>query len=107
MTKKRTRKPNLSEEALMRARAELRGEAEAVDSNGTASAVVPASTTGVSKVKNAARSVAPQSRRAPTMEELQREYTYVIRDLRNLLILSAAILVAIVVIAIALPPVTG
>ncbi|MBX3063870.1 MAG: hypothetical protein U0528_09440 [Anaerolineae bacterium] len=109
MTKKRTRKPNLSEEALMRARAELRGEAEAVsaaESNGTASAVA-STATGATKARPAARPLATQSRRAPTTEELQREYTYVIRDLRNLLILSAAILVAILVIAIVLPPVTG
>ena len=108
MAKKKSKRPNLSQETLERARAELRGErpepvAEAAPSNVSA-VVAPA------KPKTATKRAANPSlatRRIPSVSELIAEYSYVIRDLRNLAILAAILMIAIVVAAIVLPRPTG
>jgi hypothetical protein len=106
MAKKKTKRPNLSQETLERARAELRGDrsepvavAEKVSANGG-----PA--VAAAKPK---RATAPNlaTRRIPSIEELIKEYSYVLKDLRNLAILAIVLLLAIVVAAVVLPRPTG
>jgi hypothetical protein len=109
MAKKKSKRPNLSQETLERARAELRGErpepvaaAESAPSNG--------STVVAAKPKVASKRAANPSlatRRIPSVGELIAEYSYVLRDLRNLAILAAILFLAIIVAAIALPRPTG
>lgn len=104
MAKKKSKRPNLSQETLERARAEMRGDrpepvAEKVSTNG-------GPTVAAAKPK---RTAAPNlaTRRIPSIEELIREYSYVLKDLRNLAILAIVLLFVIVVAAVALPRPTG
>jgi hypothetical protein len=104
MAKKKSKRPNLPQETLERARAELHGEAEAsvtvAESSGSdgATAVVAA------KPKVARRTgTGLATRRIPSIAELIEEYRYVLRDLRNLVILATLLFVVIVVAALLLP----
>jgi hypothetical protein len=106
MAKKKTKRPNLSQETLERARAELRGDraepvavAEKVSANGG----LPVA------AARPKRATAPNlaTRRVPSIEELIKEYNYVLKDLRNLAILAIVLLLAIVIAAAALPRPTG
>ncbi len=103
MAKKKNKRPNLSQETLERARAEMRGErpepAMAVEGQGNNKAFTP------SKVKRTSQPLA--TRKIPTTDELLANYTYVLRDLRNLAILAFILLAVIVVAAVALPKPTG
>ena len=109
MAKKKSKRPNLSQETLERARAELRGErpepvAEGAPANGSTAVAAPA------KPKTTTKRAANPSlatRRVPSISELIEEYGYVLKDLRNLAILAAILLIAIVVAAVALPRPTG
>jgi hypothetical protein len=109
MAKKKSKRPNLSQETLERARAELRGEraepAGAVESapsnGGTVVAARPRATTK----RTTGSSLA--TRRIPSTSELIQEYSYVLRDLRNLAILAALLMLAIVVAAVVMPRPTG
>ncbi len=92
------RKPNISRETLERARAELKGGAAPAES-----AVVPASS-AAAKPKAARPAVQTANRRVPTVEELKEEYKYVVKELRNLLILAGALFLFIIVTALILPP---
>ena len=99
MAKKKSKRPNLSQETLERARAEMRGEpvqvAEAVPVEmGQAPASKP-------KVKKTGIGLA--TRHIPTLDELLNEYAYVLVDLRNMLILAAVLFAVIIVAAIVLP----
>src|SRR5690242_17166084 len=106
---KKSKRPNLPQETLERARAELRGGAAPltidVEENG-----VEVSPVAKPKVKPAAPSAPPKAkrggittaRRIPTVEELLGEYRYVTRDLRQLGILAGSLLIAIVVISLIL-----
>ncbi len=106
MAKKKSKRPNLSQETLERARAELRGDyAEPVPAapsvgNGAAVAEVKAA-------KAPKRNPAFATRRIPSIDELVAEYGYVLRDLRNLAILAVALLAIIIVTAVVLPRPTG
>jgi hypothetical protein len=108
MAKKKSKRPNLSQETLERARAELRGErqepvavADSAPSNGGAVAAKPK----VAPKRTASPGLA--TRRIPTVSELVAEYSYVLHDLRNLAILAVTLMAIIIVAAIVLPRPTG
>jgi hypothetical protein len=104
MAKKKSKRPNLPQETLERARAELHGEAEApgtvVESSGS-----DGSTAVVAAKPKAAKRVGTglATRRIPSIAELIEEYSYVLRDLRNLAILATLLFVVIIVAALLLP----
>ncbi len=104
---KKSKRPNLPQETLERARAELRGEVFET-SNGEAVETTPVRPVAKSKVAAAPqlaakpRRASTVGRRVPTVEELLTDYRYVLRDLRNLAILAASLFVAIVVISFVL-----
>lgn len=93
MAKTRTRRPNLPEESLARARAELYGEA-------VAGAPVIA-TSGSESVAAAPRKRTLRTT-AMSIEDLKQDYTHVITDLRNMALLAVALVVAMVAISIVL-----
>ena len=98
MAKKKSKRPNLPQETLERARAEMRSDSAPV-SVATEAPVSAAAAAGLGatpkKVKRPGASSA--SRRIPTTQELIVEYQYVLHDLRNILILSAILLIAIII----------
>ncbi len=107
MAKKKSKRPNLPQETLERARAERRGEtlgsipapvAEKSGSNGTMAVAA--------KPKVAKRSPAT-TRRIPSIPELIEEYSYVLTDLRYLAILAALLFIAIIAAALILPRPVG
>lgn len=106
MAKKKTKRPNLSQETLERARAERLGErAEPVTgTDGASVSNVAASVAAKPKVK---RTPSLATRRVPTTEELLAEYAYVLTDLRNLAVLAGALFLIIIAAAIILPHIPG
>ena len=102
MAKKKSKRPNLPQETLERARAELRGEHVDVAPVET---VRPSGATVVAaRPKGAKRTGANlATRRIPSLEELRAEYAYVTADLRNLAVLAVILLVGIVAAAVVLP----
>jgi hypothetical protein len=104
--KKSSRRPNLSQETLERARAEIRGSS-------TVPGVIPTNpeleaspeAPAPKKVRRPQGTLA--TRRIPTIPELIEEYGYVLHDLRNILILSAILLVVVVAAALLLPRPVG
>src|SRR5262245_5957167 len=107
MAKKKTKRPNLSQSTLERARAERLGERPepVVGTDGENVSSVAAAATGVKPKAKRAPSLA--TRRIPTTEELLAEYAYVLKDLRNLAILAGVLFLVIIAAAIALPRITG
>jgi hypothetical protein len=106
MAKKKTKRPNLSQETLERARAERIGErVDNVEGTDGASLTNAAPSVAVKAKTKRAPSLA--SRRVPTTEELLTEYAYVLHDLRNLVVLAAVLFAIIIVAAIALPHIAG
>jgi hypothetical protein len=103
MAKKKTKRPNLSQATLERARAERLGERiETVDeTDGTPVSNVAAISAGAKPKAKRAPSLA--TRRIPTNDELLAEYAYVLTDLRNLAILAGVLFLVIIAAAIALP----
>ena len=105
MAKKKSKRPNLPQETLERARAELHGEAEAsvtvAESSGSDGAAVVAAAKPKAVAKRTGAGLA--TRRIPSVAELIEEYSYVLRDLRNLVILATLLFVAIFVAALLLP----
>jgi len=111
---KKSKRPNLPQETLERARAELRGDTYVGMEDSTEPA--PSAVTAAAKAKPSAASVqlnrvkraAAQSvRRIPTIEDLLTEYRYVLRDLRNLAVLAGILLVTIVVLSFVLGRIVG
>jgi hypothetical protein len=102
MAKKKSKRPNLSAETLERARAEMRGDRVAPVMAEPTGAVAAAP-----KAKVAPKRSGLATRRIPTLDELRSEYSYVMRDLRSLVILAGILLIAIVAAAILLPKPTG
>ncbi len=106
MAKKKSKRPNLPQETLERARAEMRGDriqtvdAEESDSTNGTMAVSGSKP----KVK---RTGVTTARRIPSTQELLAEYAYVLKDLRNLIILAGVLMAIIVVLALVLPRPTG
>jgi hypothetical protein len=85
---KKTRRPNLSQETLERARRELSMKAPAVETpDNTAQPAVPGA------VKRAVKRV------GATHEDLSVEYAYVITDLRNMGLLAGAMLIVLVILS--------
>ncbi len=109
MAKKKSKRPNLSQDTLERARAELRGERAEPQTAGAVQAVPSNGTSAVqAKPKQAKRpSASLATRRVPSLNELLSEYAYVLHDLRNLAILAIILMVIIIVAAVALPRPTG
>jgi hypothetical protein len=111
---KKSKRPNLPQETLERARAELRGDAYVAPDETDEAA--PMAITAAAKAKPSAASIqanrvkraAAQSvRRIPTVEDLLTEYHYVLRDLRNLAVLAGVLLVAIAVLSLVLGRISG
>jgi hypothetical protein len=102
VAKKKSTRPNLPQETLERARAELRGdvlpvnpaEVAPMDGNGAALAARP----------KMMRAAGIASRRIPTEEELNREYKFVFGDLRRMLILAGLCLLFVVVVSLVILP---
>jgi hypothetical protein len=111
VAKKKSKRPNLSQETLERARAEMRGErlaptiGEETASNGSTPVAPMMAGTAKQKQKRAGSPLA--TRHIPSSEELLKEYSYVLTDLRNLAILAGILLLVLVIAAVALPRVTG
>jgi hypothetical protein len=111
VAKKKSKRPNLSQETLERARAEMRGEravpttGQELTSNGSTPITPVAAGAAKQKPKRAGSPLA--TRHIPSTEELLKEYSYVLTDLRNLAILAGVLMVIIIVAAIALPRVIG
>lgn len=106
MAKKKSKRPNLSQETLERARAELRGDyaepVPAAPSIGNGATVAEVKTTKTPK-----RNPTLATRRIPSIDELVAEYGYVLHDLRNLAILAVTLLALIIVAAVVLPRPVG
>lgn len=101
MAKKKSKRPNISQETLERARAEMRGGSSM---QAVATATVASDTPDTPKPKVKPRTaVGLATRHIPSLEELLKEYSYVLKDLRNMLILAGLLFAAIIVAAIVLP----
>jgi hypothetical protein len=105
MAKKKSKRPNLPQETLERARAELHGDTQVpvtvAESSGSDGAAVAAAAKPKVAAKRPGTSLA--TRRIPSISELIQEYSYVLRDLRYLTILATLLFVAIIVAALVLP----
>jgi tripartite-type tricarboxylate transporter receptor subunit TctC len=105
MAKKRSKRPNLPQETLARARAELHGEAQepvtVTESSGSNGAAAAAAARPKAAAKRPGTGLA--TRRIPSISELIEEYSYVLRDLRNLAILAVILFVIIIASALVLP----
>lgn len=120
MTKKKNKRPNLSQETLERARAEMRGTAEPLAPTST-DAITARPTNGTPATSKAGVVTAPVApklktarsapglavRRIPSLEELLANYRYVLRDLRKLALIAVLLLLIIVAAAVFLPPLGG
>lgn len=119
MAKKKRRKPNLSNEALERARRELRGEpveAPLAESQQPAQQAAPSS--AAQQTAPQEQSVAPPapkpkaepvrrqpepvltSKRTMSRQELATEYGYVINDLTSMGVLAVILFIAMVVVSL-------
>jgi hypothetical protein len=101
MTKRKKRRPNLPQETLARARAELYGEDEAAKmaaEEAEAEAASPAKAKPETKTRKSykggrVKEVLPA---ATSIEELRDEYVYVLADLRSMGILAGVLFVGLV-----------
>lgn len=101
MAKKKSTRPNLPMETLERARAELRGEILPVNP----AEVAPMDGNGAAVARpRVVRPTGVASRRIPTEEELNREYKFVVGDLRRLLVLAGLCIVIVVVASLVILP---
>ena len=85
MSKRKSRRPNLPEETLARARAELYGPAGVAE---------PKKTTPATKATPSKR---VEQKTVVSVEDLKSEYIYVISDLRSMGILAGILFVALVI----------
>lgn len=107
--KKSTRRPNVSAETLARARAEMRNEApiaEPTAATGSANGIAASAGKTPIKPKVMPRGAGLATRRMPSQEELRAQYAHVLKDMRNLVILAAALFAFIIVAAALLPSIT-
>lgn len=110
MAKKKRRKPNLSNEALERARRELRGEGEAPESQQAEKpAPNPAIKTEVAPIAATPKPKAPPTprpepvqgtKRTMSRQELATEYGYVINDLSSMGVLALILFIAMIVVSL-------
>lgn len=96
---KKVKKPNISLQALERARQELYGEESTSDSGATMPTPENAKTTAQT-VKAATR--ASKSRHALTIEDLKAEYGHVINDLRSMALLAISLFIGMVIVSLVL-----
>ncbi|MCE7947343.1 MAG: hypothetical protein DYG88_07940 [Chloroflexi bacterium CFX4] len=103
MAKKKS-KPNISQEVLERARAEMRGDqsAGAPSKPAVGEGVAPAATPA--KAKATVRGGNLATRRLPTKDELDHEYRHITRDLRAMLTLAGGLFLFVIVMAILVVP---
>ncbi|GAB4545105.1 MAG: hypothetical protein OHK0023_02880 [Anaerolineae bacterium] len=105
MSKKKTgRRPNISQEVLERARAEMRGEiASSTSSSSEGSGAVTA------KPKTAPRMVmgAVGTRHIPTADELKQEYRHIVGDLRKVITLASVLFLFVILMAVFVMPALG
>lgn len=105
MSKRKTgRRPNISQEVLERARAEMRGEiASSTPSSGEAGGTV------ATKPKTTSRMVmgAVGTRHIPTAEELKQEYRHIVGDLRKVVTLAGVLLLFVILMAVLVMPALG
>lgn len=100
MSKKKGTRPNVPQETLARARAELHGEVGIVSSNKE-----KAPTATVAAARESAKPLV-QPRKAGktgahlTMEDLKEEYSYVTDDLRKMAILTLGLVAFIIIMAV-------
>lgn len=102
MAKKKSRKPNLSNEALERARRELRGEVSApptppIESGASGEQARP---TRPVKQEKRQQDVVYSVKKTMTREELANEYGYIIRDLTSMATLAVILFVAMVAVSL-------
>lgn len=102
MAKKKSTRPNLPLETLERARAELRGDVQPVNP----AEVAPTNGNGAALAARPKmmRPSGVASRRVPTEEELNREYKFVVGDLRRLLVLAGLCILFVVVVSLVVLP---
>jgi len=110
-----SRRYNVSQETLERARAEMRGEVATTDEavvstrKSTSRVQIYPSTPGTAPASAAVKSSAKRAplisglRKIPTIPELQEEYRYVNHELRNLAIIAVVLLAGVFVAALLLP----
>jgi hypothetical protein len=100
MAKKKTgKRPNVSSDALERARRELYGGtgAPAADS---ANVKAPTASPRVAKSNSKEAYVITSTKHTMTYEELASEYGYVLRDLRSMARLAGVLFVAMIVVSL-------
>ena len=90
--KKATSRPNLPQEALERARREASGQP----------VYQPAAPKAEAKPKKRATNVQAAPVAKVTVEDLAKEYAYVISDLRNMGILAAGLFAALILVSLLL-----
>jgi hypothetical protein len=93
MAKKKGRKPNISSQALERARAELSHE-------GNVATATEDTTPDVVRESKPRQQVVRSFKRTMTREELSQEYGYVIQDLRSMAILALILFVGMIAVSI-------
>lgn len=93
MAKKKGRKPNISSQALERARAELALEDDVIAAEETSSSEEI-------KENKPKQQVVRSFKKTMTREELSQEYGYVIQDLRSMAILALILFVGMVAVSI-------
>lgn len=100
MSKKRSSAPNISKDALERARRELYSGGGA-DVNTLALEEATAGPTRPTKQRQAEEElVYTSTKRTMTRDELAEEYSYVLRDLTSMAILASILFVVLVVVAL-------
>ncbi len=98
--KQTTRKPNISSDALERARREMTGGAPVVSTSTPKDTSVKSSTSQSKNDNIIIRSSG--KKRTMSQEELSHEYGYVLRDLRSMAILAFTLFVGMVVVSLIL-----
>lgn len=98
MSKKKSTRPNLPQETLARARAELQGETVLAPSSSDKGATVASAREGAKPLVQPRKVVRTGS--MVTIEDLKAEYSYVIGDLRNMAILTVGLVIFLVVMAL-------
>lgn len=96
--KKTTRKPNLSQAALERAKREL-SESGIVVTESTPKADI-ATTASTTSHKQPQQQVVRSKKAMMSKEELATEYSYVLTDLRNMGVLAGILFVAMVMVSL-------
>lgn len=95
MAKKKGSRPNVPQEALARARAELYGETNIAPET-TRQEEAPEGTVAAARKRAPQRKIKP----AVSIDDLREEYVYVISDLRSMAILAGLLFIALIAAAL-------